>query len=147
MDAKRGVDFIGVTVCFVVHDGNKKFLLQKRSMNCRDEQGRWDVGGGALEFGEEWTDAVAREVYEELGTKAKKIEFIKAYNAIRDNNGVPTHWVALVHAVQVDPGTVKINEPDKIDEIGWFNMSSLPKPLHSKMMLSLEAAASAGIIE
>lgn len=57
-DLKRGVDFIGVTVPFVIHDGKKNFLLQKRSKNCRDEQGRWDVGGGSMEFGEEWNQVV-----------------------------------------------------------------------------------------
>src|ERR1035438_6477814 len=112
MDLKRGVDFIGVTVCFVVHDGKGNFLLQKRSQNCRDEQGTWDVGGGALEFGEDWGEAVVREVFEELGSKTLKVEFLKAYNAVRDNNGTPTHWIALVHAVLVNSEDVKINEPE-----------------------------------
>ena len=147
MDHKRGVDFIGVTVCFVVHDGKGNFLLQKRSQKCRDEQGKWDVGGGALEFGEEWDEAVKREVSEELGVEAIKVQFLKGYNAVRDNNGVPTHWIALVHAVQVDPSKVKINEPDKIDEIGWFKMDSLPEPLHSKMNQSLMAAKEVNIIK
>ena len=51
IDLKRGVDYIGVTVNFLVHDGNGRILLQKRSKQCRDEQGRWDIGGGAVEFG------------------------------------------------------------------------------------------------
>ena len=146
MDLRRGIDFIGVTVPFVVHDGNGKFLLQKRSMNCRDEQGTWDIGGGAMEFGEEWDEAVRREVKEELNAKVKDIKFLETFNALRDNNGIQTHWIALAHTVEVDPSTVKINEPDKIDEIGWFNFDNLPKPLHSKMMISLENAKKAGII-
>lgn len=146
MDARRGVDFIGVTVPFVIHDGKGKFLLQKRSKNCRDEQGRWDVGGGSMEFGETWEEAVRREVKEELGVDPQKVEFIHAFNALRDNHGTPTHWVALVHAVQVDPDEVKIIETDKIDEIGWFTMDSLPSPLHSQMMNGLLPAQKAGII-
>ena len=39
-DLKRGVNFIGVTCVFVCHDGKGRFLLHKRSKNCRDEQGR-----------------------------------------------------------------------------------------------------------
>lgn len=54
IDVKRGVDCIGVTCIFLCHDGNKRVLLHKRSVNCRDEHGRWDCGGGALEFGEEF---------------------------------------------------------------------------------------------
>jgi 8-oxo-dGTP diphosphatase len=146
MDAKRGIDFIGVTVPFVVHDGNGRFLLQKRSVNCRDEKGTWDVGGGSMEFGEEWEDAVRREVKEEIGTNPSEVIFLKAYNALRNNEGKRTHWIALVHAAKVNPGKVKINDKDKIDEIGWFNLNNLPKPLHSQMMKSLDAAKKAGII-
>src|SRR5579875_627074 len=108
IDLKRGVDFIGVTVPFVVHDGHKKFLLQKRSKNCRDEQGRWDVGGGSMEFGEEWAEAVSREINEELGVTPTEVKFLEAYNAIRDNKGTPTHWIALVHAAKVNPKKVYI---------------------------------------
>ena len=147
MNTKRGIDFIGVTVTFVVHDGKGKFLLQKRSKNTRDEQGRWDVGGGALEFGEEWNHAVLREVEEELGVKPIEIKFLEAFNAIRQHEGRETHWVALVHAVQVDPSEVKINEPHKIDAIDWFTLGNLPSPLHSKINESLIAAKNAGYIK
>lgn len=139
-DLKRGVDFIGVTINFLVHDGQGKILLQKRSQNCRNEQGRWDIGGGALEFGEKLEDAVKREVQEELTTDALEIKFLKAYEALRDNNGTPTHWMAFVHSVLVDPSTVKIGEPDKIDEIGWFDTSNLPEPLHSMFPHALACA-------
>ena len=146
MNKNRGVDYIGVTVTFVIHDGKGNFLLQKRSQNTRDEKGKWDVGGGALEFGEEWSDAVTREVKEELTASPKKIVFLKAFNALRKNNGVNTHWIALVHSVLVDPSEVKIGEPNKIDEIGWFNLNNLPNPLHSKILESLMAAMEKGYI-
>ena len=73
MDIKRGVDYIGVTVNFIIHDGKGNVLLQKRSQNCRDEQGRWDIGGGALEFGEKLEDAVRREVKEDSVQTRKKL--------------------------------------------------------------------------
>jgi 8-oxo-dGTP diphosphatase len=146
-DLKRGVDFIGVTICFVVHDGSGNFLLQKRSQKCRDEQGTWDVGGGALEFGETMEQGVAREVKEELMVAPNEIQFLAAYEAHRTHNGNPTHWIALSHAAKVDPKKVKIGEPDRIDEIGWFNMNNLPSPLHSQMMKSLLLAQAAGIIK
>jgi len=147
MNQHRGIDFIGVTVTFVVHDGEGNFLLQKRSQNTRDEQGRWDVGGGALEFGEDWNDAVIREVEEEIGVKPININFLEAFNALRKHEGKDTHWVALVHAVKVDPGKVRINEPHKIDEIDWFTLDKLPSPLHSKINESLQAAKKAGFIK
>ncbi len=147
MDFKRGVDFIGVTVCFVVHDGEGRLLLQKRSQNTRDEQGRWDIGGGAVEFGETIDEAVRREVREELSTKPTKVEFYSVGEAHRDNKGTQTHWIWLLHFVQVDPKKVKIGEPDRIDEIGWFNSNNLPTPLHSQFDSALEAAKKRGIIK
>jgi 8-oxo-dGTP diphosphatase len=145
-DLKKGVDFIGVTVPFVVHDGKGNVLLQKRSQNCRDEQGTWDVGGGSMEFGETFEQTVRREVLEELCSEAAEVKFLKAYNAIRDNDGILTHWIALAHSVKVDPRKVKIGEPERIDEIGWFTLGKLPAPLHSMMERSLDAAKEAGVI-
>jgi len=147
VDLKRGVDYIGVTIPFVIHDGKGNVLLQKRSKNCRDEQERWDVGGGSLEFGEKLEEGVIREVGEELCTKPLKVEFLNAYEALRDNNGTPTHWMAFVHAVLVNPRDIKIGEPHKIDEIGWFNSSNLPSPLHSCFKESFSAAKDKGIVK
>jgi len=147
MDAKRGVNFIGVTVPFVVHDGKGKALLQKRSQNCRDEQGRWDVGGGAVEFGESFEAAVRREIQEELCADAKNIEFLAVFDAHRIANGKPTHWVAVAHAAKVDPKQVKIGDADRIDKIKWFNLNNLPSPLHSQIFRTLDPAKKAGIVK
>jgi len=128
---RRGIDYIGVTVNFLVHDGNGKILLQKRSKNCRDEQGRWDIGGGAVEFGETLDDAVKRELLEELCVKPLSIEAVQHYDAHRVHNGTPTHWVAVTYAALVNPDDIFIGEPHKVDEIGWFTKDTLPSPLHS----------------
>jgi len=107
--------------------------LVKRSRHCRDEQGRWDVGGGKQEFGESWEEAVRREVAEEYGATPRSIEHIHTFNALRVNEGRPTHWVGLLFVVEVDPASVCNNEPDKIDDIGWFTLDALPTPLHSQL--------------
>jgi hypothetical protein len=46
---EKGLDYTGISVVYFCHDGNGNFLMQKRGKNCRDENGRWDIGGGALE--------------------------------------------------------------------------------------------------
>ncbi len=146
-DLRRGVDFIGVTCSFVCHDGRGKVLLHKRSKNCRDEQGRWDNGGGAHEFGDDIENTISREIEEEYGVKPSKLQFIKVYDAHRQlDDGTPTHWVAIVYAAQVDPKKAKNNEPYKIDEIGWFTLDDLPEPLHSQSLHTLESVRAAGII-
>jgi ADP-ribose pyrophosphatase YjhB (NUDIX family) len=139
-DLKRGVDFIGVTCSFVCHDGKGRVLLHKRSKNCRDEQGNWDNGGGAHEFGDLIEETVRREIKEEYGADASNLQFVKVYDAHRKlKDGTPTHWVSVLYLAQVDPKNVKNNEPHKIDEIGWFTPDDLPSPLHSQAEHTFES--------
>lgn len=146
-DLGRGIDYIGLSCSFVVHDGKGNILLQKRSQQCRDEQGTWDIGGGAVEFGEDLKDAVAREVKEELTTTPFNIQFLTIYDAHRSlADGTPTHWVAVIWSVQVDPLSISIGEPDKIDELNWFTSATLPAPLHSQFYKSFKAALARGIV-
>lgn len=53
---KRGIDYIGNSVVYFCHDGKGNFVMAKRSANARDEHGKWDIGGGGLEFGEKVED-------------------------------------------------------------------------------------------
>jgi ADP-ribose pyrophosphatase YjhB (NUDIX family) len=147
IDLRRGIDHIGVSVVSIIHDGKGRILLMKRGKKARDEHGCWDICGGALEFGESIDEAIRREVMEELCTEALDIVFLNAGDAHRTNHDdMKTHWVWLLHSVLVNPKTVKIGEPHKIDEIGWFNMRNLPSPLHSQFHNALKGAKQAGII-
>lgn len=146
VDLRRGVDHIGVSASFVIHDGTGKILLHKRSKQCRDEHGAWDVGGGAIEFGESIEDAMRRELFEELCVEPVNMQFLTVYDAHREHDGVKTHWIAIIYAIEVDPTKVKIGEPHKIDALGWFTTQDLPAPLHSQFPKSLAAAKKSGIV-
>lgn len=132
MDRKLipGLDYIGISVTFYCTDG-KRFLFHKRSENCRDEQGKWDVGGGQLAFGETPEEGVLREVKEEYGCDGEILGRIPAITVLREQDGKTVHWLALPFIIRVDPKDVKNNEPHKITEIRWFTLDNLPSPLHS----------------
>lgn len=144
-DLLRGVDHIGITCVFFCHDGKGNFLLHKRSKNCRDEQGRWDNGGGALEFGEDFEEAVRREVKEEYCAEAEEVSFLTASNVLRKNGDIDTHWVALIFAVKIDPKQAKIGEPEKMDGIGWFTKDNMPSHIHSQALRHFEHVREAGL--
>lgn len=139
--AKEGVgtEFTGVTIVFICHDGTGNFLLAKRSAGARDEQGRWEISGGGLKFGERVEDALVREVREEFCTIIKSQEFLGYRDLLRTHNGRPTHWVTLDFLVEVDREKVAIGEPHKCDEIRWVKFGEWPEPLHSAFLKTIES--------
>ena len=58
---KIGYDYVGISTPFYCHDGDGNILMHKRSVQCRDEQGKWDIGGGGIEFGDKVEDALRKD--------------------------------------------------------------------------------------
>lgn len=135
---KIGVDYIGITVSFLCHDGEGHVLLNKRSVNCRDEHGRWDGGGGKLEFGDKVDDTLRREIKEEYNADVLEAKFLGYRDVLRQQNGLPTHWLSLDFLVRVDREQVKNNEPHKFDELEWFALDQIPEPMHTQFPHFLE---------
>ena len=129
---KKGEDYTGVTIVYLCHDGEGNILLNKRSKNCRDEHGRWDPGGGGLEFGDTIENTLKKEIKEEYCTDILGYEFLGYGDIHREHGGRKTHWVSIVFKVLVDKKKVKNGEPHKFDAVGWFSLDKLPKPLHSQ---------------
>lgn len=127
-----GVEYIGVTVSFLCHDGQGRVLLNKRSRHCRDEHGHWDGGGGRVEFGETLQQALRREIREEYSAEIMTQTFLGYRDVFRQQAGQATHWLSLDYLVQLDPNQVKNNEPDKFDALEWFAWQELPSPMHSQ---------------
>ena len=131
--AHKGISFVGVTTCFFCYDGQGRFFMGKRSQKARDEQGKWEIGGGGLKHGVTPYENIKREVKEEFGGDVQKVDFLGYRNVMREwEDGTKTHWVALDFAVKVDPAQMKNNEPDQFDAVGWFTLDTLPEPLHSQ---------------
>lgn len=130
---KKGFEYPGISVCYFCHDGKGNFLMQKRGENSRDEHGRWDTGGGALEFGEKIEDCLRKEIKEEFCADIIAFEFLGYRDVHRTHEGKPTHWISLSFKVLVDPSQVKNGEPHKFDEIRWFKKDSIPNNLHSQL--------------
>ncbi len=128
-----GINYTGITTIFLCHDGKGNILMGKRSQNCRDEQGKWDIGGGKLEFGLTLTENLEKEIQEEYCCNIIKSEFLGYDDVFRKQNGIDTHWLAMHFLVKIDPKQAKNGEPESIDEIKWFKINELPKPMHSQL--------------
>jgi len=132
---KTGIDCIGVSTSFYCHDGKGKWLLHKRSNNCRDEKGVWDCGGGKLEFGLTLEENVLKEIQEEYGCGAKIEQQLPAITLLRESpEGIKTHWIIVPFILfidEIEAKKVKIGDGEKMAELGWFTFDTLPRPLHS----------------
>ena len=137
-DLKKGVDYTGVCVVFFCHDGSGNLLMGKRSKNVRDECDLWDIGGGGLEFGEDAEESMRRELMEEFDANALDYDFLGYRDVHRAHEGEKTHWIGLDFCVLVDREKVKIMEPEKMSELGWFSLDNYPENCHSQFGKFLE---------
>lgn len=113
---------IGIGV-FVFKDG--KFLVGKRLGSHGDST--WSLPGGHLEFGETPEQTAAREVMEETGLKINNVRLAGVTNDIFKNDD--KHYVTLWMLSDWHSGTEDCVEPDKLVELRWSTLETLPKPL------------------
>jgi ADP-ribose pyrophosphatase YjhB (NUDIX family) len=136
---KKGIDFPGISVVAICHNGEGKYLLELRSDKCRDEHGRWsNVGAGGLEAHESLEEALRREIKEECGADVLDIEPLGYREVFRETDAGRTHWIAFDFRVQIKPDMVSITEPEMCLEQRWFKLEEFPEPLHSQFPYFLE---------
>lgn len=125
---KRGVDYIGVGVGAAIFNDEGKLFVAKRGERANNEKGKWEIPGGAVEFGESLVDALMREIKEENDIDIEIIELLGVYDHILPAEG--QHWVAPTYICRLVGGEAKILEPEKCAEIGWFTLDeALQLPL------------------
>lgn len=130
---QKGIDFIGVAVVYFCHDGKGNVLMAKRSTAARDEQGRWDIGGGGVEFEQTVEDTLKKEIKEEYNADVLGFEFLGFRDVHREHQGKKTHWITLDFKVLIDTKDAKIGEPHKFDDLNWFTLNTLPDSVHSQL--------------
>ena len=134
----KGREFVGVTIVFMCHDGNGNIVMMKRSQNARDEKGKWDIGGGSLEFGDTVINTLKREIKEEYSTDILNFDFLGYRDVHRKDEDGPSHWIALDFLVLLDKDKVKIGEPDKFTDLKWFRFGKFPQDTHSQFPVFLD---------
>ena len=131
---KKGIDYPGITVVYICHDGKGNYLLNKRSKECRDEHGRWDCGGGGLDMHDTVEETLKKEIKEEYTTDILDYEFIGYRDVHREHDKKKTHWVALDFKVLINSEKVTNGEPHKFEDLKWFSLDEFPDPLHSELL-------------
>jgi len=122
---KAGIDYIGVGMGALIFNNEGKFLLTKRGQKAKNEKGKWEIPGGALEFGETFSQGLKREIKEELGIEIEVGELLQLCDHIIHDES--QHWVSPTYYCKIISGIPTILEPEKCDEIGWFTIQQAEK--------------------
>ena len=134
----KGIDYPGVAIVFFCHDGEGKVIMNKRSQQARDERGVWDIGGGGVKHGETLEQALARELQEEYNASIRDAQYLGFRDVHRvDHEGRNTHWLVFDFKVRVEVPELKTTDPN-IDDVQWFDFTSLPSGAHSQLPTFLE---------
>jgi len=116
-------------VSAVILDAAGRVLLQRRTDN-----GLWGLPGGAVEYGESVTEALAREIREETGLEVAILRLIGVYShpehhqIVTYPDGNVIHFVSLCfECTAADAGTLALS--DETSGLGWFDPARLPSAL------------------
>ena len=115
-----------------------RVLLVHRSASKRAYPNVWDLPGGVVEAGEAELEALARELYEELGVR---ITTDSTSHLCRFTAGPPDEPALLSAWLVRDwEGTPANVAPEEHDDIGWFDLGELPPSPHAPLRMALASA-------
>lgn len=121
---KPGTHFPGVGAGLVIErDG--KVLLYKRVKP--PEAGHWSIVGGKVDHMETAAIAAKREAEEETGLAIGNVTFLCISEQIISADS--QHWVSLIYVADNVTGEPGLTEPDKLSDMGWFDINDAPQPL------------------
>lgn len=122
---RAGIDYIDVGVGAAIFNEKGEIFIAKRGKKAKNERGKWEIPGGSVEFGETFESALKREVKEEHGIEIEIEELLGICDhIILDEH---QHWVSPTYICKIKKDTPKINELDKCEQIGWFNLDEAKK--------------------
>lgn len=130
-DWREPITIVSVNV-FVFRDG--KLLLGKRKGG--QAAGEWGTPSGRLEHMEGIEACARRELMEECGIEVGELRFSSVANVTAYP---PRHVVLLTFVAEWKSGEVANKEPEKCEELGWFDVDHLPEPMTDGMRKAIEA--------
>jgi ADP-ribose pyrophosphatase YjhB (NUDIX family) len=103
----------------------------------RNDPNKWDLPGGAVDFGESLEAAVRREIREELGVWLQLIHHIGHYEDIREGE----HWISHTHRAVISIASpapvVPESERSKLVKLRFMTLEELENVPTTKGIVEL----------
>ena len=108
----------------IVENDKGELLLQKRRDN-----GQWGYAGGCVEYGEKLEEAAQRELVEETGILAKKMDFFQNFSGeemiYTYPNGDEVYVIEHLYICKEYEGELKAQK-EEVTELRFFHWTDLP---------------------
>ena len=111
-----GRELVPCVGAIVVDDGGRFLLIRRANPPA---QGQWSLPGGRVEPGEDWLDAVVRELLEETGVHARVDRFVGEVRRDAPLGGIYVIRDYLMTIDTRDSGRTPHAGDDALDA-GWF---------------------------
>lgn len=110
----------------VVTDDDGRMLLPHWQSD--GAAGGWTLPGGGLDPGEDPTDAVVREVFEETGYTAAVDELLGIDNQVipggrrlsPEKRGTPMQALRIIYRAHLIGGELTVEQDGSTDDVAWF---------------------------
>ena len=99
---------------------DKRLLLVH---NKKHDSIRVEPPGGKKNSDETWTEAVRREVEEELGVKVRPGKLVGVYDTATPEGD----FSVRMYFCDIISGEPRVVEPDKIPQFGWYSLDEIRK--------------------
>lgn len=129
-----------VPASYVILLKDGKVLLQKR-FNTGYMDGNYSLPAGHVDKGETFTQCAMREAREEIGAEINLQDLKLAHVMHRFSGG---EWgelgyrVDMFFVVEKWQCNIEIKEPDKCDDLHWFDLNNLPENIILYVKIALE---------
>lgn len=114
---------VPVSVHLLLIKENKILLIRRKDTGFAD--GFYSMPAGKLEPKESVENAIIREVKEEINIDIKN-ETLKTIQ-VMNRNGIDRERIDYFFTVDRWNGEIKNNEPNKCDDLRWFDINNLPE--------------------
>lgn len=113
-------------------------LIAQRSLNKKNDPGKWGPAAGTLEEGESYESNIIKEVQEEIGVSLRNvdIQFLGAFFEETSHK----YFVGTFFA-KISSDTNFVLQKEEVEDVAWISWQDLEKDIveHSdKYLLSLE---------